>query len=76
MQFKYNEQIGHNGCIVERALENGRLEQLFSEFTTDEFGLYALYLFNRHLTSRVRALIDHLAAHLQREEPTAQALNA
>jgi len=61
--------------IVERALEDGRLEQLFTEFTTDEFGLYALYPFNRHLTSRVRALIHHLAAHLQHEEPIVQALN-
>jgi len=50
--------------IVEAALEDGRLEQLLPEFTTDEFVLYALYPPNRHLTARVRALIDHLAQHL------------
>ena len=50
--------------VIEPALEDGRLEQLLPKFSTDEFGLYALYPFNRHLTSRVRALIDHLAEHL------------
>ena len=49
---------------VETALKDGRLEQLLPDFTTDDFGLYALYPPNRHLTARVRALIDHLAAQL------------
>lgn len=52
--------------VVEQALDDGRLEQLLPEFTTDEFGLYALYPPNRHLTRRVRALIDHLAQELGR----------
>jgi len=47
--------------VVEAYLENGRLEHLMPEFTTDKFGLYAVYPPNRHLTARVRALIDHLA---------------
>jgi len=51
--------------VVEAALDDGRLEQLFPEFTTDAFGLYALYPPNRHLTARVRALIDHFAEHLR-----------
>jgi len=50
--------------VVAAALEDGRLEQVLATFTTDEFGLYALYPYNRYLTSRVRALIDHLAEHL------------
>ena len=50
--------------VVEAALEHGRLEQLLPQYTTDEFVLYALYPPNRHLTARVRALIDHLAQHL------------
>ncbi len=50
--------------VIEPALKDGRLEQLLPEFTTDEFGLYAVYPLNRHLTARVRALIDHLAEHL------------
>lgn len=47
--------------VVEAALEDGRLERLLPAFTTGAFGLYALYPPNRHLTARVRALIDHLA---------------
>jgi len=50
--------------VIEDALESGQLEHLLHEFTTDEFGLYALYPPNRHLTTRVRALIDHLALYL------------
>ena len=53
--------------VVEHALEQGELTQLLPEFDTDEFGLYALYPYNRHLTSRVRALIDHLATHMRRK---------
>ena len=56
--------------VVESALEDGRLEQVLTKFSTDEFGLYALYPFNRHLTSRVRALIDHLAEHLGKKPAT------
>lgn len=50
--------------VIETELKNGQLEQLLPEYTTEEFGLYALYPPNRHLTTRVRALIDHLARHL------------
>lgn len=47
---------------IEDALKDGRLEHVLPEFSTDTFGLYALYPPNRHLTRRVRALIDHLAS--------------
>lgn len=49
---------------VAEALKDGRLERLFPDHETDSFGLLALYPPNRHLTARVRALIDHLAAAL------------
>ena len=49
---------------IESELKNSQLEQLLAEYTTEEFGLYALYPPNRHLTTRVRALIDHLVRHL------------
>lgn len=51
---------------VEQALNDGRLEQILSDYQTDNLGLYALYPPNRHLTRRVRALIDHLATTLNR----------
>ncbi|MEE2868859.1 MAG: LysR substrate-binding domain-containing protein [Pseudomonadota bacterium] len=47
---------------IEDALADGRLERVLPEYKTDTFGLYALYPPNRHLTRRVRALLDHLAA--------------
>ncbi len=48
---------------VAQALNNGSLEQLFQDYHPENFGLYALYPPNRHLTARVRALIDHLAKY-------------
>lgn len=47
---------------IEDDLENGRLERVLPDYQTSVFGLYALYPPNRHLTRRVRALIDHLSA--------------
>ncbi|MCV0427547.1 MAG: LysR family transcriptional regulator [Roseibium sp.] len=49
---------------VEAALQAGHLEPVLPDFQTDVFGLYALYPPNRHLTRRVRALIDFLASEL------------
>ncbi|GAB2183274.1 LysR family transcriptional regulator [Roseibium sp. LAB1] len=46
---------------IEDALQDGRLERVLPTYETDTFGLYALYPPNRHLTRRVRALIEHLA---------------
>ena len=40
----------------------GRLRILFEEFEAYEFGVYALYPHRRHLSARVRALVDFLAA--------------
>ena len=45
---------------AQAALSDGRLVQLFPDFQTELFGVHALYPPNRHLTARVRALIDHL----------------
>jgi DNA-binding transcriptional LysR family regulator len=47
--------------VVAADLMERKLEQLFPDYATDGFGLYALYPPNRHLTARVRSLIDHLA---------------
>lgn len=43
-------------------LESGRLEMLFANEEASATGLYAVYPPGRHLTARIRALIDHLAA--------------
>ncbi len=61
--------IGGQGIVrsplytVKEALDDGRLQRILPDYTTDVFGLHALYPQNRHLTTRVRALIDHLAAY-------------
>ncbi|WP_422376951.1 LysR substrate-binding domain-containing protein [Roseibium sp.] len=47
---------------VETALRDGQLERVLPDYATDTYGVYALYPPNRHLTRRLRALIDHLAA--------------
>ena len=44
------------------AVEAGRLEILFAMHEAFDFAIYAIYPPNRHLTGRVRALVDHLAA--------------
>ncbi|MBQ4826024.1 LysR family transcriptional regulator [Leisingera sp. HS039] len=44
-------------------LQDGRLQVLFEKQETDPITLYAVYPPSRHLTARIRALIDHLAAY-------------
>ncbi|MBN9671235.1 LysR family transcriptional regulator [Roseibium aggregatum] len=46
---------------VENHLEAGRLEPVLPDCETTVLGVYALYPPNRHLSRRLRALIDHLA---------------
>ncbi len=47
--------------VVEPYLRIGALKLLFEDIEATEFGLYAVYPPSRHLTARIRALIDHLA---------------
>ncbi len=41
-------------------LDAGRLKLLFENEETKVIGLYAVYPPSRHLTARIRALINHL----------------
>ena len=50
--------------MVEPFIESGTLVVLFEEYERVLAGLYVVYPHNRHLTARVRALIDHLAETL------------
>ncbi|MCF7364447.1 substrate binding domain-containing protein [Vibrio sp. A1-b2] len=47
---------------VETHVKSGELELLFEDMEMDPMGLYAVYPENRHLTARVRALIEYLVA--------------
>ncbi|MEO0982311.1 MAG: LysR family transcriptional regulator [Pseudomonadota bacterium] len=49
--------------ILYEALRDGRLVPLLPDHTLPEVGLYALYPPTRHLSKRIRALVDHLAEH-------------
>ncbi len=44
----------------------GRLQPLFEEYEAYDFGVYAIYPQSRHLTTRVRVLIDHLVFSFRR----------
>ncbi|SEB05055.1 LysR family transcriptional regulator [Rubrimonas cliftonensis] len=49
--------------IVAEAVADGRLVALLPQHRATEIALFALYPTNRHLPTRVRALIDHLVAY-------------
>lgn len=49
--------------VAERFLQSGEVKLLFETMETDGFALYAIYPQSRHLTARIRALIDHLVAY-------------
>lgn len=49
--------------VVEHFIKSGQVKILFESMESDGFGLYAIYPQSRHLTARIRALIDHLVAH-------------
>ncbi|MCL1127444.1 LysR family transcriptional regulator [Shewanella surugensis] len=57
------EGLGIARCpyyAAEPFIKDGSLELLFEEMEVTELSLYAIYPSNRHLTARIRALIDHL----------------
>jgi len=49
--------------ILEEFIESGELVLLFEDYKIENFALNAIYPPSRHLTSRIRALIDHLVEH-------------
>ncbi|MCP5152525.1 MAG: LysR family transcriptional regulator [Ectothiorhodospiraceae bacterium] len=51
--------------VVEAAIDDGRLELVLAQYAAPMFGVHAVYPANRHLTARVRALIDHLVERLR-----------
>lgn len=50
---------------VQELLQNGSLLALLPQYQPDEEGVWALYPHNRHLSPKVRMLLDHLAAALE-----------
>ena len=61
--------LAHQGVILQptflvgRDLSEGSLVELMPEFRSIELGIYAVYPTRKHVSAKVRALIDFLAAH-------------
>jgi len=51
--------------IVGDSIRTGKLEILLEDFEESDFNVYAVYQHTRHLSVKVRTLIDHLAQKLQ-----------
>ena len=50
--------------IVEEDLQAGRLVQVLTEYTSNEFGVYAVYPSRKHLSAKVRTFVDFLVGRL------------
>jgi DNA-binding transcriptional LysR family regulator len=65
--------LAHQGIILQPTfivgndLAQGTLVELMPEFRSNELGIYAVYPTKKHLTAKVRALIDFLAIHLAKK---------
>ncbi len=51
--------------VVGPDLVAGKLKLVLEPYEAYDFGVYALYPHRRHLSARVRALVDHLAANFR-----------
>ncbi len=51
--------------VVEHFIRSGQLQLLFETMEGDGLELYAIYPQSRHLTARIRALIDHLTQQFE-----------
>jgi len=45
---------------VDRDIANGRLQRVLPQYSTEPIGIYALYLHRKHLSPKVRSLLDML----------------
>jgi DNA-binding transcriptional LysR family regulator len=55
--------------LVGDALQSGRLVTVLDDYTAPPLALRALYPHNRHLSAKVRAFVDFLAARFEQEPP-------
>lgn len=46
--------------VVGRRLQRGELVQVLGEYTSSDAGVHAVYPHSRHLSTKVRAFVDHL----------------
>jgi DNA-binding transcriptional LysR family regulator len=68
--------LAHQGVILQptflvgKDLAEGRLVELMPEFRSIEFGIYAVYPTRKHVSAKVRTLIDFLATHFAGRGPS------
>lgn len=55
--------------IAGRRVYRGELVRVLQEYTSWEAGVFAVYPHSRHLSTKVRAFVDHLVACFQPEAP-------
>lgn len=55
--------------IAGRRVHRGELVPVLKEYTSWEAGVFAVYPHSRHLSTKVRAFVDHLVASFQPEAP-------
>jgi DNA-binding transcriptional LysR family regulator len=62
--------LTHQGVILQpsflvgKDLTDGSLVELMPQYRSIEFGIYAVYPTRKHVSAKVRAMIDFLAGHL------------
>jgi DNA-binding transcriptional LysR family regulator len=68
--------LAHQGIILQptfligRDLSEGRLVELMPDYRSIDLGIYAVYPTRKHLSAKVRALIEFLAAHFAGAGPS------
>lgn len=68
--------LAHQGVIlqprfvVSDALASGELVELLPQYLSSEIGIYAVYPTRKHLSAKVRVLIEFLAHHFARQGAT------
>ncbi len=73
--FLCDAAITGKGVVIEptfilyKALRSGQLIDLFPGYEWENFAAYAVYPPTRHLSARVRALVDHLISHCGGDTP-------
>jgi len=59
--------------IVDEDLQAGRLVQVLHDYTSNEYGIYAVYPSRKHLSAKVRTFVDFLVSRLSAAPTSAAA---
>jgi DNA-binding transcriptional LysR family regulator len=68
--------LSHQGVILQptflvgKDLADGSLVELMPSYRSEELGIYAVYPTRKHVSAKVRALIEFLATHFAGRGPS------